>query len=61
MTKDAEEKLLALGFDKIDYLTVRDTTTLQPVEKLTAEARILVAAKIGQPRLLDNMLVEFKG
>lgn len=56
-TADAEEKLLALGFDKIDYLTVRDTKTLQPVEILTEEARILVAAKIGQPRLLDNMPV----
>ena len=60
-TTEAEAKLLALGFDKIDYLTVRDTTTLQPVEKLTEEARILVAAKIGQPRLLDNMPVKFGG
>ncbi len=56
-TLDAEAKLFALGFDKIDYLTVRDTKTLQPVETLTEEARILVAAKIGQPRLLDNMPV----
>ena len=61
LTNDAETKLLALGFDKIDYLTVRNTKTLQPVETLTEEARILVAAKIGQPRLLDNMPVEFRG
>ncbi len=61
LTNDAETKLLALGFDKIDYLTVRNTKTLQPVETLTEEARILVAAKIGQPRLLDNMSVEFRG
>ncbi len=60
LTKNAEAKLLELGFDKIDYLTVRDTRTLQPVEQLTEEARILVAAKIGQPRLLDNIAVEFR-
>ncbi len=59
LTAEAEAKLLELGFDKVDYLTVRDTKTLQPVEKLTEDARILVAAKIGQPRLLDNMPVEF--
>ncbi len=61
LTAEAEAKLMALGFDKIDYLTVRDTKTLQPVETLTEEARILVAAKIGQPRLLDNMAVKFRG
>ncbi len=61
LTAEAEAKLLKLGFDKVDYLTVRDTKTLQPVETLTEDARILVAAKIGQPRLLDNMAVRFKG
>lgn len=61
LTKNAEAKLLQLGFDKVDYLTVRDIKTLQPIETLTEEARILVAAKIGQPRLLDNLPVEFKG
>jgi pantoate--beta-alanine ligase len=61
LTAEAQAKLLNLGFDKIDYLTVRDTKTLQPIETLTEEARILVAAKIGQPRLLDNMPVEFRG
>lgn len=59
-TANAEKQLIELGFDRIDYLTVRDTKTLQPIEKLTEEARILVAAKIGQPRLLDNMPVQFR-
>eukprot|EP00439_Symbiodinium_sp_Y106_P089590 s1_g2126.t1 len=61
LTSEAEAKLIELGFDQVDYLTVRDTKTLQPVETLTKDARILVAAKIGQPRLLDNMPVEFRG
>jgi pantoate--beta-alanine ligase len=60
LTAEAEAKLLGLGFNTIDYLTVRDTVTLAPIENLTTEARILVAAKIGQPRLLDNMPVKFR-
>lgn len=59
-TKDAQNQLLALGFSQVDYLTVRDTVTLAPVETFTKPARILVAAKIGKPRLLDNMAVEIK-
>jgi pantoate--beta-alanine ligase len=58
-TKTAEQKLIQLGFAQVDYLTVRDTVTLAPIDSLTKPARILVAAKIGTPRLLDNMPVEF--
>jgi len=59
-TSAAEHRLLKLGFAQVDYLTVRDTVTLATMETLDRPARILVAAKIGQPRLLDNMPVEFK-
>ncbi|MEQ9520154.1 MAG: pantoate--beta-alanine ligase [Parvibaculum sp.] len=58
---DAQKQLLGLGFAQVDYLTVRDTVSLAPVAKLDREARILVAAKIGKPRLLDNMPVLFNG
>ncbi len=57
-TGAAKERLLALGFSSVDYLTVRDTVSLAPMAKLDRPARILVAAKIGKPRLLDNMAVE---
>ena len=57
----AQQKLLDLGFTQVDYLTVRDTVSLAPVAKLDREARILVAAKIGKPRLLDNMPVHLRG
>jgi len=60
-TNAAEQTLLEVGFAEIDYLTVRDTVTLATMETLDRPARILVAAKIGQPRLLDNMPVNFKG
>ncbi|MBG52881.1 MAG: pantoate--beta-alanine ligase [Alphaproteobacteria bacterium] len=57
----AQQKLLDLGFAQVDYLTVRDTVSLAPIAKLDREARILVAAKIGKPRLLDNMPVHLRG
>jgi len=57
-TKKAKARLIDLGFSQVDYLTVRDTETLAPIDTITKPARILVAAKIGKPRLLDNMAVE---
>jgi pantoate--beta-alanine ligase len=36
------------------YVEVRDPRTLQPVTKLTADARLLLAAKVGAVRLIDN-------
>ncbi|MGB6086395.1 pantoate--beta-alanine ligase [Parvibaculum sp.] len=51
--------MLALGFDKLDYLEIRDAASLAayPEDRPTSEARILVAAKIGKTRLIDNMPV----
>ncbi|PCJ71579.1 MAG: pantoate--beta-alanine ligase [Rhodobiaceae bacterium] len=59
-TEKAKTRLLDLGFSQVDYLTVRDTETLAPIDAITKPARILVAAKIGKPRLLDNMAIEVK-
>ena len=59
-TEKAKTHLIDLGFSQVDYLTVRDTETLAPIDAITKPARILVAAKIGKPRLLDNMAVEVK-
>ena len=53
----AKAKLLAAGFDSIDYLHVCDATTLRPVETVTGPARVLVAARLGKTRLIDNMPV----
>jgi len=60
MVESLETRLIDLGFSQVDYLTVRDTETLAPIDTITKPARILVAAKIGKPRLLDNMAVEIK-
>ena len=53
----ARDELLKAGFDSVDYVAIRDATTLAPIEFLEGAARILAAAKIGGTRLIDNMAV----
>jgi pantoate--beta-alanine ligase len=51
--------LAAAGFDPVDYLEVRDPNDLSRLGPgpLSVPGRILVAAKIGRTRLIDNMAV----
>lgn len=58
-TSEGGKRILALGFDKLDYLEIRDAASLAayPDDRPTGAARILVAAKIGKTRLIDNMPV----
>lgn len=46
------------GFGPIDYLEVRDATSLEPITAITTPARILAAAKLGTTRLIDNIPLE---
>jgi pantoate--beta-alanine ligase len=51
-----EAALLAGGFASIDYAELRDADSLVPLERAgDAPARLLVAARIGKARLIDNM------
>lgn len=50
--------LSAAGFSRIDYLAVADAETLEAVERISAPARVLVAAWLGSTRLIDNVPVE---
>jgi pantoate--beta-alanine ligase len=50
-------ELLAAGFDKVDYLEVRDAETLAVAHDTSRPLRVLAAAKIGATRLIDNMAV----
>jgi pantoate--beta-alanine ligase len=43
------------GFDSVDYVALRDAETLAPLTALQRPARLLVAARIGKTRLIDNM------
>lgn len=50
-------RLMQAGFS-VDYLELRDAETLAPVDpEGTNAARLLVAAKLGKTRLIDNMSV----
>lgn len=51
-----EQALLAAGFSAVDYAELADAATLAPVRTAQpAPARLLVAARIGGTRLIDNM------
>ena len=53
-----EAELLAAGFASIDYATFADAASLAPLEAIgPAPARLLVAARIGGTRLIDNLAV----
>jgi pantoate--beta-alanine ligase len=56
-----EAEVIAAGFASIDYTALADARTLAPVAELgNAPARLLVAARIGATRLIDNMAVAAK-
>ncbi|MBU6266924.1 MAG: pantoate--beta-alanine ligase [Sphingomonadales bacterium] len=51
--------LLAGGFASVDYADLCDAASLESLDRLgTVPARLLVAARIGKARLIDNMAVE---
>lgn len=53
-----QSELLAQGFSQVDYAQFCDASFLAPLATLTeAPARLLVAARIGGTRLIDNMAV----
>ena len=45
------------GFDRIEYLEVRDAETLAPIDGATRNARVFVATHMGETRLIDNLAV----
>ncbi|RLL72756.1 pantoate--beta-alanine ligase [Paenirhodobacter hankyongi] len=54
---DAEDEILEAGFREIEYLDLRSVEGLRPLERATEPARLLVAAWIGDVRLIDNIAV----
>ena len=51
-----EDALLGAGFSGVDYAVLADARSLAPIDTLTgAPARLLVAARIGDTRLIDNL------
>lgn len=56
-TLEAGRARLALAGFTVDYLTLADQETLETLSAYKPRARLLVAAKIGATRLLDNRAV----
>ena len=53
-----EAEIIAAGFTSVDYAALADARSLAPLDKFgTDPARLLVAARIGGTRLIDNMAV----
>jgi pantoate--beta-alanine ligase len=50
-------QLLEAGFERVDYVAIRDAASLVPLRDVSAPARVLAAARIGSVRLIDNMAV----
>lgn len=54
----AQQRLLAHGFDRVDYVELRAAEDLAPLQRLDRPARLLAAAWLGNTRLIDNIPVE---
>lgn len=57
--KQEKERLTATGF-VLDYLEIRDAQDLSKSYVEADSAVILVAAKLGRARLIDNLVIELK-
>jgi pantoate--beta-alanine ligase len=55
--ESVKSRLEAAGFEVPDYVTLAGADDLKPMKKLDRPARLLVAARLGKARLIDNMSV----
>lgn len=54
----AKQALLDGGFNKIDYMELREAAHLEPLTRFEPPARLLAAAWLGTTRLIDNVPVD---
>jgi pantoate--beta-alanine ligase len=47
--------LLEAGFERVDYIAIRDAENLEHIRDLNRPARVLAAARVGSVRLIDNI------
>jgi len=55
---DAADAVRAAGFERVDYLELRDAANLAPLTRADRAGRLLAAAWLGPVRLIDNIAVE---
>ncbi len=53
----ARDRMMDAAFSRVDYIALVDAETLEPVEHVQGEMRLLAAAVIGNTRLIDNVRV----
>ena len=56
---EKKQELLAIGFDKVEYLEIRDENNLQLIENFQTnqQARIFIAVYLQGVRLIDNLAI----
>lgn len=58
LIEQAQQELIRRGFDEVDYVAVRHPNTLESIGQLGSEgAVILIATRLGNTRLIDNLMV----
>ncbi|MBP9181593.1 MAG: pantoate--beta-alanine ligase [Fuscovulum sp.] len=55
--REAAESMRAAGFDRVEYIELRDAETLMPSDDPTRPRRMLAAAWLDGVRLIDNIPV----
>jgi pantoate--beta-alanine ligase len=58
VVQQMHDRLTELGVDGIDYACLADPVTLQPVAEIQGPMVALIAAYVGQTRLIDNLRIE---
>ena len=53
----AKDALREAGFSRVDYFALVDAQTLEPIDQLAQQSRLIAAAVIGTTRLIDNLAV----
>ena len=44
---------------RVDYVEVVDAATLEPIEQITSDTLVALAAFVGKARLIDNVTITF--
>jgi len=58
---NAIARLREAGFDPVDYVALVNADTLEPLDRLVDDARLIAAARLGRTRLIDNLAVRAEG
>jgi pantoate--beta-alanine ligase len=46
---------------RLDYAEVVDAVTLDPIDEITGDTLVALAAYVGKARLIDNVTITFRG